>query len=747
MCRLDLQFRQLLKRGSIHPLPTKNQPLYWLTLKTMKAVHILLSLLLPACLFGQTVRIESLRKALPGLKDSARIDNMNELSLQFINLGFKDSAEFFANTAYDESRELHYIHGQAESRSRQGNIQTQFYSNFIEAENLDRESIRLFAKTANKRYLPDTYSHLAYTCFSQGKYDEALDFCQECYDLHRKNHDESGMADILSTNTQIYLKRGEFEKGFDNAQRVLQLGTRANDKIQIKSSLLDFGTLCMGIEDYPLALDYYRAYFRNFTKEDSLDLLASEDLVWAKMEFAEIYSHLNKFDSALKLYNQFDTTHESEKNLRVFLVSKGEYFMLTQQYEKALPCLLRGLAIHRKLNDVNEIVRAVLDIAATYDVLHNDQKALLFAREGLNLGLQTRARQRMRDAYKVMYSVFDRQANTDSAYFYYKVYIKTKESLTADQTKGKFAAYNYNQKIEVLNNEKLLVQQKLKIKDQQLQGETLLRNILISFVCAIILLSLLLLRNFLLKRRNEILKNENIHRELNHRSMEMEMQSLRAQMNPHFIFNCLNSINRFIMKNESQAASDYLTQFSRLIRLVLNNSKKSWIPLEDEIEMLKLYLDMERLRFKDAFYYKLVPEEGLDSSAVSIPPLLLQPFVENAIWHGLMHKKENGLVTISFRVDQDILHCTIIDNGVGRAAAAAAGSKSSQNHKSLGIRITRERLALINGTTDNEKVSFAIEDLYDFEGEPSGTKVSLRIKLHRNNISEKETFSHLISQS
>jgi tetratricopeptide (TPR) repeat protein len=713
----------------------------------MKAVHILLILIMPCWLFGQTVQIENLRKALPKLKDSARIDSMNELSLQYINMELKDSAEYYASKAYVESRALNYIHGEAVSRSHQAKIKTQFHADFVEAENLYREAVSLFDKTNNKRSLADTYGQLGFACFVQGKYDEALDVAQEGYRLYKKNLDVLGQADILGMITQVYLKRGEFDKGFDAAREVLQLRTSLHIQSEIKGSLLNFGSLCMGIEDYPLALDYYRSYFENFTAKDSLDLIADEDLVWSKMEFAEIYSHLNMLDSALYLYNQFDTMREPENNLRIFLVSKGEYFMLSGQYEKALPSLLRGLAIHRKLNDVNEIVRTVLDIAATYDALHNNQKALLYAREGLNFGLQTRARQRMRDAYKVMYSVFDRQEQTDSAYFYYRAYIKTKESLTDDQTKGKFAAYNYNQKIEVLNNEKLIAQQKLKIKEQELKGETLLRNILIAFVFIVFMLSLLLLRNILLKRRNEKLKNENIHRELNHKSMEMEMQSLRAQMNPHFIFNCLNSINRFIMKNESQAASDYLTQFSRLIRLVLNNSKKSWIPLEDEVDMLRLYLDMEKLRFKDAFNYLLVFDEHLDSSAVSIPPLLLQPFVENAVWHGLMHKKENGLVTISFKVEKNILNCTIVDNGVGRAAAAAAGSKSSQNHKSLGIRITRERLALINGNAEDEKVVFAIEDLFDNNGDAAGTKVSLKIKLQQANSNEKEIHNSLINQS
>jgi sensor histidine kinase YesM len=258
------------------------------------------------------------------------------------------------------------------------------------------------------------------------------------------------------------------------------------------------------------------------------------------------------------------------------------------------------------------------------------------------------------------------------------------------------------------------------------------------------IVSFLFLRNINLKRKNEKLISQNIQRKLQHETSEMEMQALRAQMNPHFIFNCLNSINRFIMKNESQAASDYLTQFSRLIRLVLNNSKKTWIPLEDEMEMLGLYLDMEKLRFKDAFFFSVQCDDNTDPGSIFIPPLLLQPFVENAVWHGLMHKKENGLLTIFFKKENDILLCTVEDNGVGRAVAAAANSKSSQSHKSMGIKITRDRLALINGDAkDNQIASFKIEDLVDPEGRVTGTRVSLNIRFQENYESKTETQSSI----
>jgi ligand-binding sensor domain-containing protein len=210
---------------------------------------------------------------------------------------------------------------------------------------------------------------------------------------------------------------------------------------------------------------------------------------------------------------------------------------------------------------------------------------------------------------------------------------------------------------------------------------------------------------------------------------ELEMQALRAQMNPHFIFNCLSSINNFVLKNQTEAASDYLTKFSRLIRTVLNNSKKPLVPLEDELDMLSLYLDMEMLRFNGRFEYCIDLEKNIDPTVVFIPPLLLQPVAENAIWHGLMHKKEPGLLVIRIQVENNILTCMISDNGVGRSFTTTLQAKSVRKNKSMGIQITRQRLALINGDDLNDEHAFETVDLYDDKGQAAGTRVLLNMKL------------------
>ena len=214
------------------------------------------------------------------------------------------------------------------------------------------------------------------------------------------------------------------------------------------------------------------------------------------------------------------------------------------------------------------------------------------------------------------------------------------------------------------------------------------------------------------------------------RLANVEMSALLAQMNPHFLFNSLNSIDSYIIRNESRKASEYLNNFARLMRLILNNSRTNYISLSDELEALDLYLQMESLRFKDKFAYEIIVDENLDPSGVSIPPMLIQPYVENAIWHGLMHK-DSGLGKVTIQVNQlgDTLECVIEDNGVGRAHAMALSTKRSGNKRqSMGMKITEDRIEIINKLYDaNTRVQ--IIDLYDDAGNASGTRVVLTIPM------------------
>ena len=261
------------------------------------------------------------------------------------------------------------------------------------------------------------------------------------------------------------------------------------------------------------------------------------------------------------------------------------------------------------------------------------------------------------------------------------------------------------------------------LKEQKLKQDATVRNSLIAGLILLLLLGMLVFRNLNLKRKNALEKQR---LESEKKQAELEMQALRAQMNPHFIFNCLSSINRFILKNESKVASNYLTRFSRLMRMVLMNSQKPLITLESELEMLELYLEMERLRFKNYFDYGITYLNAVDSDNIFIPPLLLQPFCENAIWHGLMQKDGQGRLDIELSMHDNILNCIITDNGIGREKAEELKSKTAEKEKSMGLKITTERLALLN-REKGLQTFYEIEDLKDESGNATGTKVTLKI--------------------
>jgi len=214
--------------------------------------------------------------------------------------------------------------------------------------------------------------------------------------------------------------------------------------------------------------------------------------------------------------------------------------------------------------------------------------------------------------------------------------------------------------------------------------------------------------------------------EMGQKTTELEMQALRAQMNPHFIFNCLNSINRFILSNNAPKAADYLTKFAKLIRIVLQQSGKSFIPLEDELYCLKLYMDLEALRFETPFEYE-INCNGVNTSSIMTPSLLIQPFVENAIWHGLQGKNNgNGKIDISVSLQDNILHCKICDNGIGRMNSSASKKSIDFSKKSLGMKLTQNRLELVDPLM-KEEVGIVISDLTDADGQDAGTCVHVKI--------------------
>ncbi len=684
-----------------------------------------LSTLSPIAGFGQIKSPLSIRH------DSIFVKQLNDLSAQNISLLRKDSAVYYADLALEEAQKIKYTHGIAIAFSRKAQIARYLDDDYSLSEIFSKNSLGFFEKTNDKDGIDTIYYYLFNDAFSQCRFEEAMDYSEKYYSAAIQKNDQDEIFNSLSGMFALNRQMGNYEKSFSYAQQLYEIAIKSENKNWIASSLWDLAELYKLIEDYPNALNYYRKVREISGGETKEDRIRADRDIWFNIELAEVFSLMHEFDSAWHYYDLFKPDNDAYN--RVYQVSTGECYLLQGKFEQAEKNFQSGLEGHIKKKEVYEVMRTLLDLANVNLALNNSPAALRFGREGLDIALQTHVNQFIRDGYQILSEAFDRLHQTDSSNYFFRKYTVVKDVVLNDKTKGKFAAYNYELRISLMNNEK-------QIQQIQLQKETWLKNILMASIILLILLATIFFRNLLLKRRYEARQHELAENELRIQKLEvekskaellqqqseLEMKALRAQMNPHFIFNCLNSINRFIIGHDPEKAADYLTKFAKLIRIVLEMSGKPFIPLTEELNCLKLYMDLEILRFEKPFIYEIHCNE-IEKSSVMIPSLLIQPFVENAIWHGLHPDEErNGKITINLNMENDMLHCEVADNGVGRFHLLNLKGNGSGTRKSLGIALTEHRLRLSN-PTHPEATGIIFQDLKDESGKNTGTCIHIRI--------------------
>ncbi len=668
------------------------------------------------------LKIDSLKKILPSLKDTARIDCLNALSQGYIGVK-TDSAKLYGLQALKEANNINYTYGQGKAYFR---IALSLWVSGMEFPAMERYSnmaIIHFKKYPNDQQLGVAYRDLGYSKWAQSSFPEAIDAMQTCLQLYIKAGDTADIGSIYNILGAIEAERGYY----GNALQYLLKGIGFNQE----SNYGDLGLLYMLVGDFDTALEYLRK-----------SLVTSK---YANLSIGEVFFNEKKYDSALHYYRQFQqyATTSGYNDICKGYARRGELYLVLHQYDSALIYLQNALYPFKKANDRNQVMWVLLRLGRAYKEMGHFMTALHVANRLLQTAQETGARQSIRDAHFLLYELFEALGQYSKALIHLHSYMVVKDSIDKDLSVQKLSFYKTQTERAKAQSSIAMLNKERKLQQQELKQTAIQKNVLLGGVISLLVFGAVLFGNIVLKRRNEKhlrelaenelqiqkLESEKTKIEFQHRSAELEMQALRAQMNPHFIFNCLSSINRFILKNESEAASDYLTKFSRLIRMVLTHSKQSLISLDDELEMLRLYLEMERLRFKYSFDYNINFKNAVNPENIFIPPLLLQPFAENAIWHGMMNKEGQGHLTISLSQENNELSCIIEDNGVGRAKAAELKSKSAEKKKSLGLQITKERLALLNKDS-NETTFFEVKDMYDTEGNANGTMVILKIKLH-----------------
>ena len=613
----------------------------------------------------------------------------------------------------------------------------------VAEENDLKKALYHYEKVEETQKLSTVYANLSNFYNGRSNSREAEDILKRGISFFQKIGDLDGENNLTVSLSWYYTSTGDFEKGIPVCEKSITLTEKLSSASSSKKTIWGVPYFYMS-RFYRYAGDYETslAYLRRARKWYSEDW--GEIGNWSA-EVGDIHRIMRNYDSAMYYLRPFDTVRRiTSKSFGI--TNLANLYIDLKEYDKAIPLIKSSIGIVNKTNN-SQNGHNYTALAKAFIGNKNYQEALKAARKGqilLNIEVH---KIRLMENYEVLSQIFHSLKRNDSAYYYVRQYASLKDSILNRQFYWRLSNYKKTAEDEKRTSQINLLNKDIELKSEKLKQEAFVKNTLIAGLAFVLLMAIFLIRVLSLRRKNEKLKlqrdfevqqleNEKQQTELRQQATELEMQALRAQMNPHFIFNCLSSINRFIIKNETEVASDYLTRFSRLIRMVLTNSQRAVISLQDELEMLCLYLDMERLRFKNSFDYNVHFKNVIDTGAISIPPLLLQPFCENAIWHGLMHKEEHGRLDISINMEENILYCEITDNGIGRTKAAELGSRSVEKEKSLGLKITKERLALFN-KNNRAETFYEIEDLYDVNNEAAGTKVKLQI-LYKEEVGESQ---------
>ncbi|MEO8819330.1 MAG: histidine kinase [Ginsengibacter sp.] len=667
-------------------------------------------------------KIDSLKKILPSTKGITRIDCLNALAEEYWwpTYVFPDSILLLSGEAHNEALKINYPSGIAESTMLLG-IREIYKKDFIASEKYLRQALGIFETIHSDRGLGWCNLWLGQALYSENNFYDATFYLLKSISFLTKIGDHEGEGKAWAWLAFVYSARGDYDSSFYYSGKSLQVREKMKDNVCIAASFANIGHLYKIVGDYEDALDYYRQGMQ-YSNTHSINYYGPN---WNYFDesIGSVFQLMRNPDSSLFYLQKAIQANPGNQMTRI---SIGETFLLTHQYDSALAIFLNPIENLKKGNDQQDLMRVLIDAAKAYEGKKNEVAALQYAREGLSIAQKANVKPYMIDGYQLLAEINNHLQKNDSVYFFMKQFILLKDSVANEQFLWRLTNYKKQADFKNKVNQLILLSEDNNVKEEKLKNASLLKWILIIGLFIIAMASIIIYRGLNLKRKNEKLKSAHEQAILKQNAAELEMQALRAQMNPHFIFNCLSSINRFILKNETEAASDYLTKFSRLIRMVLNNSNKTFITLEDELDTLKLYMDMERLRFKNSFDYNISFTNSIDADNVFVPPLLLQPFVENAIWHGLMHREGQGRVEIELSIENKILMCIITDNGIGRKKSAMLKSKSAEKQKSLGLHITHERLALLNKNMD-EQTSFNFEDITDDEGNGAGTRVILKI--------------------
>jgi tetratricopeptide (TPR) repeat protein len=527
------------------------------------------------------------------------------------------------------------------------------------------------------------------------------------------NNDKEMIARTLNFFGRYSFRTGFYFESVDYFKSSIDAARKLKMKILVPWNYQGLATLYSTIGDVK---EYQNSLYKMIEAaahdKDTVFLLRGYYLLGTY--YAEKIRSYNKCDSLLGICLRLSMIRNDSSFAALSLANLGWNNYLEKKYAEALKCYDKSLSYSIPTKQYSSASNALGNIGTIYRDMGETDKALLNYQKSIDQASIAKDLYNLQWVYSDMSELFLRNRDTSNAYKTFVMFKKfSDEQIKMNSTQGlsdariRYEADTRNKELEVLS---------LRLRNHKL---------IIFGSAGLLLLSLAI---FILILSRARINNKRRISEMNHKIAEIRQANLRQQMNPHFIFNTLNSIQYYMYQHDKLATNNYLTKFSSLMRKVLENSQHTSVPLRDELDALKLYLDLEIIRFKDKFTYNITVDEELDTLLYKVPTMLIQPYVENSICHGLIPAENKGYINIDLKLKDDYISCTIEDNGIGRDAAMGRKSKNENNHNSLGTQIVSSRLDLVNALYGTS-LKTIYTDLKNENGQSEGTRVEIQIPI------------------
>ena len=643
------------------------------------------------------------------LSTQERVDIYVKLAKQYKNSDSLNTAKYVAK-AIQLAERINYKEGKVDALCEIA-WATAMKGYFSEAEILYEQAIQEAELASYKIGKANGLSGVGAVGIFQGNYEKALDYHFQSLEINEEIEDKKGMAKNYNNIGIIYENQGNHEKALDAYFQSLKLKEELGDKKGIASSYNNIGIMYNFQKKHKKALDYFNKGLKIAIETDNKFMIAK-----LYVGMSQSYANLNDLENALKFSSQAMSIYEKvndKPGLVSTYITIGGIYIRQEKFNKGISYLKTALKISTELGMEQLSLHCYSFLGEVYYDLRKFKESKENLENAIMLAIKVKNPLQLAEAYENLSITEKELGNYQAAYEAHVLYKELSDSLFNEEKSKQISELEIQYESEKKDQEIIALNQEAEIKDLQVQR----RNFYLigAGILAILLLSL----GFVLFRQNRLQNQQ--------KTTALEQRLLRSQMNPHFIFNSLIAIQNYIYQNKAAEAGRFLAKFSQLMRAILEGSRYEFISLEEEINLLENYLILQQLRFENKFTYKIEVDDKLNQDEVSIPPMLAQPFLENAIEHGFKNLVQKGELSVRFSTTQDEkVLLEIEDNGIGLNQSLAIKEEQKTKKISRATQITQERLKLLNNK-QVKKLSLVIRDRSEIQANTQGTSISLAI--------------------